>query len=96
MIIINVQEMCSTSSGAPKRVFDIVDKTGAYCHCCALGHNATNCAIQENMEAVLYHGTGRGAIGSSPGMVCFMKDALIVPVGVKNIVPNARVEILLE
>jgi len=94
--IINVQDVASTNNGSPKRLFDIIDKMGAFCHCCALSHNALNLALEEQMEAVLYHGTGRSPIGNSPGMVYFMKDALIVPVGVKAVVPQELMEITIE
>ena len=77
-------------------MFDIIDKMGVVLHCCALAHNALNRALQEKMEAVLYHGTGRGAIGNSPGMVYFMKDGLIVPMGIKTIVPAERMEVCIE
>ena len=94
--IVNVQEVTSTSNGSPKVFFHLVDKAGAFVLCCALGHNAVNTAVKDNMEATLYFGTGRNAIGSSPGAIYFMKDALIVPVGMKPMPPTQRVEIVIE
>ena len=53
-VILNVQEMSASNNGGPKRLFDIVDATGTYLHCCALGRNATNLALRPGMEAVFF------------------------------------------
>ena len=95
-VIVNAQEVSPTSSGSPKREFDIIDKMGVVLHCCALAHNALNRQLQNNMEAVFYYGTGRSAIGNCRGMVYFMKDALIVPVGMKTAVPAQCMEVCIE
>ena len=94
--IVNVQDMAETSQGDPKRVFDIVDSMGTSLPCCAIAHNALNRCLVEGIEAVFYHGTGRGPISTSKGMVYFMKDALIVPVGKKSTIPTTRMEIDME
>ena len=95
-VVVNAQEVSPTSSGSPKREFDITDKMGVVLHCCALAHNALNRQLQNNMEAVFYYGTGRSAIGNCRGMVYFMKDALIVPVGMKTAVPAQCMEVCIE
>ena len=94
--IVNVQETTSTSNGSPKVFFHLVDKAGAFILCCAFRHNAGNTAVKNNIEATLYFGTGRNAIGNSPGAIYLMKDALIVPVGMKPMPPTQRVEIVIE
>jgi len=52
--MLNVQEISVSNNGGPKRLFDIVDGTGTYIHCCALGRNATNLALRPAMEAVFF------------------------------------------
>ena len=79
--IADVQGLETTQSGNEKRLFDIVDNTGAYISCCAMRHNAKSAALQNFQDVVIYHGTGRGAIGSAKGALYLMKDAFIVPIG---------------
>ena len=97
-IMLNVQEISVSNNGGPKRLFDIVDGTGTYIHCCALGRNATNLALKPGMEAVFFHGTGRSSIGGTVGMVYFMKDSLIVPVSQRDesCIPATRLEIIIR
>ena len=83
-MITDVQEPGTTLAGLPKLCFDLVDATGAYLRCCAIGHNAVSTTIRTNLEVVLYHVTGRGPLGNAPGMLYLFKDALIVAVSEKK------------
>ena len=72
-----------TAQGNPKRVFKLVDTMGAYIMCCALVQNAASVALVERQQVVFYFATGRGPIGSFPGMLYCMKDCVIMPQGLK-------------
>ena len=79
-----VMDLCEveyTQSQNTKRVFDLMDPTGAYVKVSAMVHNSMSSALQNRQEVICYFGTGRGPIGSSPGMIYLMKDAMILPIG---------------
>ena len=59
----------------------------------SLGRAAHSRALQNGVEAILYHGTGRAPTGGQPGMIYFMEDALIVATGKKFPPVNKRSEI---
>lgn len=82
--VVEVQGLDMTQQGTPKRLFKLVDVAGSYLVCCALVGNAQSTALQNMQDIVIYFATGRGPIGSSPGMLYLMKDALMISVGVAN------------
>ena len=92
----DVSEMQFTQQEASKRTFNLVDDAGMWIRCCALGLSARSRALENGNEVVLYYGTGRSGLGSSPGMVYFMKDSLVVPVGRPAAAPMKRVEISVD
>ena len=71
-----------TQQGQAKRIFKLVDATGAYIECCALSHNAYSAALTDLQDVVVYYATGRSPIGSSPGRLYLMKDSVILSLGV--------------
>ena len=46
-------------------------------------------ALQNRRKIICYFGTGRGPIGSSPGMNYLMKDAMIIPCNGTRWLPSA-------
>ena len=46
--------------------------------------------LRENEDVVIYFGTGRGAIGSSPAMLYLMKDCVVVAIGQVEPIPCFR------
>jgi len=82
-----------TQQGTPKRRFKLVDEVGAYVNCCALLHNAASQGLTAKQDVVIYFATGRAAIGSLPGMLYLMKDAVIVPLQVQMLPPVKRVHV---
>ena len=90
--VVDVQAMEMSTGGNPKRVFDIVDKSGVYFTCCAMKHNAESKALINNHDVVLYYGTGRGPIGGVKGILYLLKDALIVPLGTSGWMTPAKTE----
>ena len=70
-----------SQSGSAKRMFKVMDALGYYLRFCALDSNAENPALQDNEDVVMYFGTGRTKIGTSPGMVYLMRESVIVSVG---------------
>ena len=80
-VVRDAQPMELTQSGSPKRSFKLVDPAGCYIICCALHDNAENAMIKDNERIVVYFGTGRGPIGSSPGMLYLMKDSVVLSIG---------------
>jgi len=94
-VVADLQEPDVTQQGNPKRLFKLLDASGSYLLCCALGHNAVSCALKDKEEIVVYFGTGRAPIGSDPGMLYLMKDSVIVPLGAKvlSTLPSKCVDI---
>ena len=85
--------MLFTLQDVDKRTFNLVDEAGMWVRCCALGLTARSLALANGNEVVLYYGTGLGGLGSSPGMVYFMKNSLAVQVGCRADAPTKRTEI---
>jgi len=94
-IIDDLSEMLLTQQDSKKRTFILVDGAGMWLRCCALGRCAQSRCLENGNEVILYYGTGRGARGSSPGMVYFMKDSLIVQTACKqrNLTKRAEIHI---
>ena len=94
--VADLQNLDTTQQGQAKRVFKLVDATGAYLECCALGHNAYSTALTDLQDVVVYYATGRSPIGSSPGRLYLMKDSVILSLGVcaAPAVVNTSVDIL--
>ena len=73
-----------TSSGNHKKEFDIVDETGNWFHCCAVGRNALANTIREGLEVVIFYASARPPAGGSPAMLYLMKDSVMVGVKPRN------------
>ena len=52
----------------------MVDASGHFINCTAMGQNAKSSAIEDNREIIIYFGNARDPLGSTPG-----SDASIVP-----------------
>ena len=89
-VIAPPQDADMTQTGQVKRFFDLVDPSGLWFHCCAMGKNASSKDIQSGREVVLYFGKGMAAAGSSPGAVYIMRDALIVGLRQKGVPCKTR------
>ena len=57
--VVELQDADYSSQGNQKRHFKLVDPSGLYFECCALGKNAGSVALAESMEVVLYFVTSR-------------------------------------
>ena len=64
--------------------FDLIDAEGWAIPVVAVGRNAENPNIIAGKEVIVYHGSGRGPLGSIPGCVYLFKDAMIVPLGLRS------------
>ena len=95
-VITDLSEMQMTLQETNKRTFILVDEAGSWLRCCALAMTARSRALANNNEVVLYFGTGRAGLGSSPGMVYFFKDSIVLQVGYKTDAPIKRMEIVLD
>ena len=89
----DLSEMLLSQQESTKRTFHLVDRAGMWIRCCAIGLSATSRALADGNEVVLYYGTGRSGIGSSPGMVYLLKDSLVVEIGRPGSVATKRGEI---
>jgi len=92
-IVMNVLDVEATLQGDPKQDFELVDLTGAWMKCCALGRHAEQEAMQNGMEVVIYFATGRGAIGGSEGMLYAMKDAMVIPIQRHVMLPSKSLHV---
>ena len=80
-IVADVQEASLSQNGNLKKQFHLVDEMGYWILCCALGRNVNSTSLEEGNEVVCYAVTGRGGLGTNPGMVYLMKDSVIVKTG---------------
>ena len=55
-------------------------------------HNADSPALENYQDVVIYFGSGRGAIGSSKGMLYIMKDAIIISLGKPSMMTTPKTE----
>jgi len=93
--VANVLTLDISQGGNAKRLFDIVDQQGTWFKCCALGSVAQSTSLKDGFEVVLYHGLGRSPVGSTPGMLYLMKDAVIVAFNRRDgeVVKRTQIEI---
>ena len=92
-VISDISEMQFAMQEVNKRTFNLVDEAGMWIPCCAIGLTARSKSLANGNDVVFYYGTGRGSVGTSPGMIYFMKDSLAVQVGRRAVVPTKRTEI---
>jgi hypothetical protein len=62
----------------------------------AVGLPARSSALSNGNDLVLYFGLGRAGLGSTPGMIYFMKDSLFVQVGHRRDPIVRRAEITVD
>ena len=94
--IMQLKELDYSQQGNPVRYFKLVDPAGSFLNCCAMDDHVSSPALRENMRVVLYFGTGRGPIRSSPGCIHVRKDAALVPLGVKLLAGLPTKEMTIE
>ena len=77
--VIDRAEDCSVSqSGNALRHFSLMDRRGAYISCVAFDRHVNDETISNNTEVVIYFGTGRSEIGSTPKSMYLYNDAVVV------------------
>ena len=94
--IMELKDLDYSQQGNPVRYFKLVDPAGSFLNCCAMDDHVSSQALRENMRVVLYFGTGRGPIRSSPGCIHVRKDAALVPLGVKLLAGLPTKEMTIE
>ena len=92
----DLKDLDFTQNGNEIRHFKLVDTSGLFLQCAAIGPNAKSGALRENFEVVVYFGTGRGPLGSSGGTFYMMKDSVIVPIGHKVLAGKPSFEIPIQ
>ena len=95
-IICELSEKQLSLSESVKRTFILVDEAGMWIRCCAVGLPARSLALSHGNEVVLYYGLGRAGLGSTPGMIYFLKDSLFVQVGYRADPIVRRAEITVD
>ena len=71
-------------------MFNLVDEEGSYFQCCAMHQHCDHQMLAEGQDIIIYYGTGRGPLGSLPGMLYMLNDAFILPNGSKPRAENMR------
>jgi len=79
-IISELSEKQLSAKDRDKRTFILVDESGLWIRCCAVGLHARPRALSNGNEVVSYFGLGRAGLGSTPGMIYFLQDSLFVQV----------------
>jgi hypothetical protein len=95
-IISELSEMQLSMKESTKRTFILVDESGMWIRCCAVGLPARSLALSNGNEVVSYFGLGRPGLGSTPGMIYFLKDSLFVQVGHHPVPIVRRAEITVD
>ena len=94
-VVADLSEMHYSQQDTSKRTFSLIDESGAWIKCCALGLSARARALANGNDVVLYFTTGRSShLGS--GMLYLMKDSLMVLVSRHCIERVKRIEIPVE
>ena len=83
-MIDNVQALDTTQQGKPKLSFELIDGEGTAIPVIAIARNANRAVMKAHMEVVIFNGTVRAGLGASAGGMYLFKDAMIVPIGVKE------------
>ena len=91
--IANVQDLDTTQSGHAKCSFELVDDSGCWISCCAIGRNATSPALKESMRVIVYSGSGRLGLNGSDASILILKDGVIVSVGRNETVIPQKIHI---
>ena len=86
----NCADLDATSSGQPKRDFDLVDDTGGTFACSVIGPHAKYIKINDNDKVVLYHAVGRRVGQSDAFVVYIFRDGFIANIGTVNPPPAIR------
>ena len=77
--VMDCAEDCSVSqSGNALRHCSVMDRRGAYISCVAFDRHVNDETISNNIEVVIYFGTGRSEIGSTPKAMYLYNDAVVV------------------
>ena len=91
--VADVEELDVTANFVKKRAFKLVDDTGAWFPCCAVGRNARVIPACSNMRVVLFFGSARPN-GQSTGFTMWaMKDAVITIIGTNEVRVTKRVDV---
>ena len=86
-----------TTTGNEKRNFSLVDQSGSYFRCMAVGPMSQSKALEAGRLVVIYYASGRPSISNNEGMLLLMKDSFIVPVGeATNIEPEMKNRICID
>ena len=78
-MVVDVREPEISRRGLPQQTFDLVDESGTWFTCCAVGRCATSPALKNGYQIVLYSGTGRPKTSLATAAVYLFKDAVVVP-----------------
>ena len=78
------------ANARPKRSFALVDGSGVWLACVAMGQHAENAQLEDGRELLLYFCTAQGPIGSLTGAIDLMNDAVVVGLQHQVIVSNRR------
>ena len=89
-VVADVKPVDVSQNGNRKCIFNLVDEEGSYFQCCAMYQHCDHQMLVEGQDLIIYYGTGRGPLGSMPGMLYMMNDAFILPNGSKPRAENMR------
>ena len=79
--VANSRETSASIRGNAKKFFDLVDSSGYWFICCAVGQIATNKALNDGARIMLFYGLGRKSLHDSPGAVFLLQDAVVIQIG---------------
>ena len=91
--VVDVDDPDFTVSGQDKRGFNLVDDTGAWFPCFAVGRNARIIPACSNMKVVLFFGTGRVDGQSTSFTVWASADAVIICLGTNEVRVTKREDV---
>ena len=91
--VCGVQPLEETGKGEPKRKFELVDNSGSWFQCCALGKQALARSIKNGSQVVVFFVTARPGTGDESGTAYLFRESCMIRTGTVDKPPTKRVRI---
>jgi hypothetical protein len=89
-VVMDCEGLSDTQSGQPKKLFNLVDDSGTWFRCGALGVHALSKLLENNNEVVLYFCSAFPPVNGQVSTVWLMKEAFVAMLGTVATPPVKR------
>ena len=87
----DVSRQDETSNGQAKISFALVDDSGAWLQCAAIGRNAFAKDLRNNTEVIAYNVSAKTGQNNNAACVWLFKDSMLVGIGQKEVQKKMQV-----